>query len=210
MPAKRNKKTPDEILAGDIIETPPAAPCDPSQQDVTEEQTAAAQEASSEHHWPENVETRDLPKEYSDADLAAKATEMSVIIKERESIKRQAKDAAAGYKAEIDALDTSLADYATDIKEGKGTERVACKWQYETSGKDGDGNFIYHPEMKTLYRVDTGAVVTVSPITPEERQMEMSLGGNPEEWSAPEEPLGLPAPGDSTAAESEDGPELEA
>ena len=202
--AKRpSKKDP---IDGDIIEpTIAPAPVDSSQQDITDEQQEARQEEASERKWPEATETRHLPREYNDSDLARMATEMSAVIKKREGIKRQAKDAAAAYKSEVDGLDTELAEYATDIKEGKGTETVLCQWEYETSGRDGDGNFIFHPEMKTLFRIDTGAVITVSPITDEERQMEMTLGSQPGEWEAPEETLGLPGPGESDAGEPEAG-----
>ncbi len=194
--AKRpSKKAP---IDGDIIEEPTIAP---APQDVTDEQQEARQEEASERKWPEATETRHLPREYNDNDLARMATEMSVVIKKREDTKRRAKDAASAFKAEVDGLDTELAEYATDIKEGKGTESVLCQWEYETSGRDGDGAFIFHPEMKTLFRKDTGAVITVSPITDEERQMEMTLGSNAGEWTPPEEPLGLPGPGESEAGD---------
>ena len=64
--------------------------------------------------------------------------------------------------------------YSNIVSDGKEERSVECRWIYECSGIDShSGKEIYHPEKKTLIRLDTGKVVEVRDILQDERQMSL-------------------------------------
>jgi hypothetical protein len=143
-----------------------------------------------ESKWPESTERRTVIVPLDEHDLAEKSKEMAEIIMERDRTKMRAKNAAAAYKAEVDELDERLGIIAVKVDGGGDEKSVECEWHYETYGYDGgkftaafpgmpvnfaDTGLIFHPEYKTLVRLDNGEAIEVGMITTEERQMDLSL-----------------------------------
>ena len=81
------------------------------------------------------------------------------------SVEEAKKAAANRYKADLDALKEEQAKTGAIIEDGGTLEEVTCEWKFRTSGFDGDGKLISHPEYKTLVRCDNGALVDVQPMT---------------------------------------------
>lgn len=149
-------------------------------------------------NWPEARETAAIRLSYTDHELAEESKTMSNIVKERESLKIQAKNVAANFKAKIDTLDEELAGIADRITEGGPQRNVLCDWVYETSGLNEDGTPIYHPEKKTLIHWPSRTVVKIVSITQEDMQASLDL---PVAEAAPE--------GESYVEPSQDVPDPE-
>lgn len=188
--ATKRRRNPDALAPGEIApeiiaeapqaeaatpeETSEGSPTTIANMDLTEEQMP--DNTPTVHKWPEVTERREVVVRYSEEDRSELAGKMSKIVMERERTKLRAKNAAAAYKSEVDDLDEELSEIAKRIEAGGEERSVECKWEFETSGMDAaSGGLVYHPEFKTLVRVDTGEIVTTIKITDHERQMDLAL-----------------------------------
>lgn len=150
--AKKKSDAPLESPAGTAVDTPRA---------VIE--------------WPESTETRELDVSLSDEEAAERGKTLVQCLKEKASLVSQKKASAKEYDATIETVEEQIEKYSTVVQTQVERRAILCKWLHEVNGFDKDGKEIRHSEVKTLVRVDSGALVEVKPITSEERQMVLPL-----------------------------------
>ncbi len=192
MPAKSKSTAPAAPEKEPIIdvETVPeevpsnVVPFDHSTLDVLDEHRPAE---PAYRQWPEQSETTSLMIKFDDHDLAEIAKLMGSIVTRRENIRTEKKNTAARLQAAIDDLDADLSGHAAALEAGGELRRVECRWNFERAGRDeATGDLVFHPEMKTLVREDTGEVVRIVKITDEERQMDLTLEAEEPDQTEPE------------------------
>lgn len=125
--------------------------------------------------WPESTETRELDVSLSDEEAAEQGKILVQRLKEKAGLVSQKKASAKDYDAQIETVDEAIEKVSTVVSTQVERRGILCKWLYEVNGFDKDGKEIRHSEVKTLVRVDSGALVEVKPITSEERQMVLPL-----------------------------------
>jgi hypothetical protein len=125
--------------------------------------------------WPEVKESRSLPCKLGQAELSEKSDEMARHQLEVNNIEAAKKSANSHFKAKLDEKAAQLTGLAQAIADRAEYRSVKCEWRFEQAGFDSDRNPVFHPEQKTLVRLDTGEAVEVRPITDAERQMKLNL-----------------------------------
>lgn len=129
--------------------------------------------------WPESTENRELGVTLSDEERIRHGLHLCDQLREAEALAEEKSATAKRYAAAIESKEKEIEETKDIFKTGKVRRNVPCQWKFQIHGLDAEGNGIYHSEMKTLVRDDTGEVVEVKPITQEDRQM--NLGLDPEE-----------------------------
>ena len=126
--------------------------------------------------WPDSTETRNLIVKHDDHARSDIGMEMSRIKLRIVGLEDEKKGIAQSLKTQIDDLDARLEKYAHILKNGGEERPVACRWIFEVSGMDAEGQWMRHPEYKCLVREDTGEVVSAVRITEQDRQANLDLG----------------------------------
>lgn len=135
------------------------------------------------YSWPESTEKRPLFVTLDTKELEVAARKLATTVADIGRLERDAKASAQQWKAKIETVSAQQNHLSVIVTEGREERAVECQWLYETAGCDSaTGEPIYHPEKKTLIRLDTREVLEVRDITSDERQMSLL----PEE--APQEP----------------------
>lgn len=132
--------------------------------------------------WPESKESRSLACKLSPAELSDKSDEMARHQLEVNNIEAAKKSAVSQFKARLDEKASQLTVLAQAIADRSEYRTVKCEWRFEQAGFNSDREPIFHPEQKTLVRLDTGEAVEVRAITDSDRQMKLNL-----EESAPKD-----------------------
>ncbi|WP_038164884.1 hypothetical protein [Verrucomicrobium sp. BvORR106] len=109
--------------------------------------------------YREVTESRVLKVKLSPKELEENTQELARSVNDIQRIEEEKKSSASRYKAEIEEKQARQGRLSQLIQDGWDERGVKCHWHFECSGKDADGNLIYHPEMKALVRSDTGEVV---------------------------------------------------
>jgi hypothetical protein len=91
------------------------------------------------------------------------------------SLEDAKRSTAKDYQARIEAVEKEIEEISLVVETGKTEGLVECEWLFETSGLDASGDPIYHSELKTLIRRDTGEFVAIERITQEDRQANLPL-----------------------------------
>lgn len=125
--------------------------------------------------WPQKTEKRSLPVKLSDLELRERADELAGAQIRLSEIEDEKKSAVSQYKASIDSKQGEIARLSHVIRDRSEQRNIKCEWRFEQSGFDATGQPVWHPEQKTLVRVDTGESVEVRAITDEERQLKLDL-----------------------------------
>lgn len=125
--------------------------------------------------WPSATEKRQLPVKLNPEQLREKSEEMARATQDKCRLVDQKKSAASQYKASIDAKESIINELAQAITDGAEHKQVNCSWAFEQAGFDSDGAPVFHPEKKTLVRLDDNTAVEVRSITDEDRQMKLKL-----------------------------------
>lgn len=162
--AKKQKTTESEIEA--MLEEPAAV-----------ETTA---DTPLRQQWPESTETRTLQVTLPDTEVIERAQLLCKQLREAEDLSNQKKASADRYKSLIEEKEKEIEDSKTVVTSCKEDRAIVCRWIFETNGFNAQGAAIYHSEMKTLVRDDTGEYVAAMPITQSDRQMVLPLDQNEE------------------------------
>lgn len=126
--------------------------------------------------WPETTEKRNLSCILNDLELKSASSQLARTVPEILELEAQAKSAADNWKAKIKAVECQQTVLANTIRDGREDRQVTCEWAFECSGIDsGTGEHIFHPEKKSLFRVDTGEFIESRDITSDDRQMVANL-----------------------------------
>lgn len=141
--------------------------------DVIEQDPAISRVA-----WPEHRERRHLPTSLTPEEIASNAEELARCQLDLQRIESEKKEAADDFKARLSSTKARIEKLSLAITDREIQKSVPCEWRYEVAGFDADGNEIYHPEKKTLVRLDTRTSVEVRDITDEERQGKLKLEAN--------------------------------
>ena len=115
--------------------------------------------------YREVTENRALKVILSQKEREEHTQELARSIGDITNLEEDKKASASRYKAQIEEKQARQNRLSTLIQHGWDERSVKCAWHFETSGKDADGNIIYHPEHKSLIREDTGEVVEVKPMS---------------------------------------------
>ena len=158
--AKKHKTTDAE--KDQMLETPAGA--------------AIATETPFRADWPESTETRELNVSLTDDQIIEQSRVLIDKLREVETLTAAKKASADNYKTRIEEVEQKIEDVSIVVKSGKDRRQVPCRWLWQTNNFDASGAAIFHSEMKTLIREDTGEVVEVKPITFEDRQVNLPLG----------------------------------
>jgi len=132
-------------------------------------------EAPKASPWPEVKESRSLACKLAPGELAEKSDEMARHQLEVNNIEAAKKSANSHFKARLDEKAAQLTGLAQAIADRAEYRSVKCEWRFEQAGFDSDRNPVFHPEQKTLVRLDTGEAVEVRAITDSDRQMKLNL-----------------------------------
>ena len=129
--------------------------------ETTWAEAAAASEQMQGHRIEEHVRDaeRIIEVPLTDEELADRARRMAELRKEVGNLEQEKKDAASRYKEKIDRVNGDVDEVAEEVRNGTRPQCVAI-----SEGVDGTGH-----NMVTV-RKDTGAVIDVRPLTPDERQ----------------------------------------
>lgn len=145
------------------------------QKQTTPEVTPVTPTAPDTLAWPAVGETRSLPCQLRPAELAEKADEQARHQLDLGKIEGEKKSAMSQFTARIDEKKSQLYTLAQVISDRSEYRSIKCEWRFEQAGFNAEGEPIYHPEQKTLVRLDTGAAVEVRAITEVERQLKLDL-----------------------------------
>lgn len=113
--------------------------------------------------YPVRTETRELAVHYTPEEIDQMSRDLSNTVLDINRIPAMKK-----------ALVLKQQDLADRILEETHEIPVRCGWEYECAGIDSDGHRIHSDTHKTLFRLDTGAVVETSMMTAEDRQLELN------------------------------------
>jgi hypothetical protein len=98
--------------------------------------------------------------DFSDADIQAKARDLSAIIGQLDQVQIEKKNVTSTFNDQIEGLQGNVHELAKQIRE-KGCNRpVECETRFHEPAVG----------LKRTTRLDTGATVLVEEMTPEERQ----------------------------------------
>lgn len=133
-----------------------------------------AQEAKPQ--WPEAKEKRTLRCDLKPTDINELGKANAVLGSEIDRLEDSKQASQSQYKANIEEREARRRANETAIRNGWVERDVGCSWQFECAGIDAQtGEKVYHPEKKTLFRDDDGAVVEIRDISEGERQMALPL-----------------------------------
>lgn len=139
--------------------------------------------------WPVNKkEGRELRCQLTEAEIKQYGREQAEGWQAINHMEDDMKASAARYKSEIKAKQARCSVLSQYVTSGWIEREVSCTWMYEFSGRDEKGKYIPDPSKKILVRDDTGAVVTVCPITDGERQLVFPLEDPRKEPEQPKKP----------------------
>ena len=155
--AKKNKKEPEVMLEAPAAEQPPA-------------------ETPVRLDWPEATEVRPLDTDLSDEQLVERGMSLVMHLGEAESLANQKKSSAERFKVLIEEQQEIIDTLSLTIRAKKDRVETLCRWHFQTNGVNEIGELLFHSELKTLVRDDTGAVVEIKPITADDRQLHLQLG----------------------------------
>jgi len=126
------------------------------------------------YSWPEKKEKRHLFVDLKPDELSEASRRLAETVPHIQQLESAMKASAAQHKSGIQAVEVEQNRLSGLVTQKKEERPVECEWIYECSGFDaGTGNKIFHPEKKTLIRLDTGKVVEVRDILQDERQMSL-------------------------------------
>jgi hypothetical protein len=120
-------------------------------------------------HYPDVTVPRELPVKFSDSEIREMALELAYVMLELDGLP----DIKKRLQLKQDGL-------SAKIRGGSEERQVKCRWVFECSGVDSDGNQIPNRSYKALFRLDTGAFIEATMMTQEDLQMELSFGAHPE------------------------------
>ena len=142
------------------------------------EQPAAMQptETPVRLEWPESTEVRELDTDLNDEQLVERGLSLVMHLGEAESLANQKKSSAERFKVLIEEQQEVIDTLSLAIRAKKDRIKTPCRWVFQSNGYDADGALLFHSELKTLVREDTGAVVEIKPITADDRQLHLALG----------------------------------
>lgn len=126
--------------------------------------------------WPESTEVRELNVELTEPQLIEQGRTLVDYLRECEDLVQKKKASADSFKSRIEAVEKKIEEVSLVVKSGKDRREMMCKWLFQTNGFDPAGEPIFHSELKTLVRSDSGEVVEIKPITSEDRQVNLPLG----------------------------------
>lgn len=155
--SRKSKKEPEEMLEAPAAEQPPT-------------------ETPVRLDWPEATEVRPLDTDLNDDQIVTKARELVDSIRKVEALADQKKANAEHFKALIEDEEKRKDELQNIVKSGKDRTDTICRWHFQTNGINELGELLFHSELKTLVREDTGAVVEIKPITADDRQLHLQLG----------------------------------
>lgn len=139
--------------------------------------------------WPTNKkEGRELRCQLNELEIKQYGREQAEAIQAISHLEDAKKASAARYKSEIEEKQARCSVLSQYVTSGWIEREVSCTWMYEFSGRDEKGKYIPDPSKKILVRDDTGAVVTVCPITDGERQLVFPLEDPRKEPEQPKKP----------------------
>jgi hypothetical protein len=130
----------------------------------------------SDWKWPVSTEGRSLIAPHTDHHRSEIALQMGKLQEHKESVEDAKKASASNFKAQLDSLEERMSQYAAVLAAGGERRTVPCRWIFETSGRDSDGEWVRHAEYKSLVREDTGEVVETVRISEDDRQATLELG----------------------------------
>lgn len=125
--------------------------------------------------WRRVTESRSLKVALLPEELSAHNGEIVRSISEVSIQENEKKASGQGYSHRIETLKARQQELASLIQNGFDFRTKNCVWEFETSGKDKDGNFIPHPNFKTLVREDNGDVVDIVPLTESDHRQYQEL-----------------------------------
>ena len=112
--------------------------------------------------YREVTETRDLKSVLNQNERNELANEGARLVVEIAELESQKKSTASSFKSRIEAKETRQLEISRLIQDGYEERPALCQWLFETAGIDNKtGEPIYHPEKKTLVRVDTREIVEI-------------------------------------------------
>lgn len=138
------------------------------------EETAIA-DAPTKPKWPESTETRALPCPLRDADNKELLSDLAAAWNMMHLLQEEKKQAMKAFQLRIEEQESILAKLHGEVTSGTRVKDVECEWVFECAGIGDEGEQIFHPDMKTLFRKDTGDAVETKPITGADREMELAL-----------------------------------
>jgi len=142
---------------------------------MLDEPAAVTGDTPIRQQWPESTETRTLQVTLPDTEVIERAQLLCKELREADDLANQKKASADHYKARIEAKEKEIEDSKAVVTSCKEDRPIVCRWIFETNGFTNEGAAIYHSEMKTLVRDDTGEYVAAMPITQSDRQMVLPL-----------------------------------
>jgi hypothetical protein len=126
--------------------------------------------------WPvDKKEGRELRCQLTEAEIKQYGREQAEGWQAINHMEDDMKASAARYKSEIKAKQARCSVLSQYVTSGWIEREVPCTWMYEFKGRDEKGKYIPDPDKKILVRDDTGAVVTICPISDQERQLVFPL-----------------------------------
>lgn len=135
-----------------------------------------AGEAPIRPDWPEATERREVTVTLTDDERITVGLDHIKQIGRTTALTAEKKATAKQYSIEIDESKQKEAEISEAYLSGKARRMVSCTWKFQSNGYDANGVLLYHSELKTLVRDDTGEVVEIKPITAEDRQLILPLG----------------------------------
>jgi hypothetical protein len=99
----------------------------------------------------------------TDAELKAFSKELADALNKKAQVENQLETFKAQKKAEVSALDATIARNTVFVNSEKEFRLVECRVEYDFTGKG----------IKAYFRLDNGELVKTDPITNEERQTMM-------------------------------------
>lgn len=133
--------------------------------------TAVATEAPIRQDWPEATETRELTVKLSDEERIQSGLDLVEQMNKTTAITAEKKHAMKQFSIRIDKSKEAETRISEAVTSGIGRRQINCRWLWQTNAFDASGNAIFHSEMKTLVREDTGEVVECKPIVFEDREL---------------------------------------
>lgn len=148
-------------------------PSEPAEQAETTIENAPDQKAAM---WPESKDKRYLRCDLKPDEINDLGKRNAALGAEIDGLEDAKKATMKQFAADIEGREAQRRSNEMSIRNGWVTRETPCHWVFETSGKDSvTGEFVYHPEKKTLVRDDTGDVVEIADITQEERQLALPM-----------------------------------
>lgn len=140
------------------------------------------------YQWPESKEPRHLFVDLKPEEINVASRLLAETVPHIQGLEAAAKASAAQHKVGIQAVEVEQSRLSALVTQRKEERKVDCVWIYECAGMDTETKEkIIHPEKKTLFRMDTGAVVEIRDIQNEERQMSLIPDEKPEDEENEEE-----------------------